>query len=218
MINYVEKLDEINNDFYCKDKPYCLSSFNDGMRKYSEFIKEFFSRNNEASNITHIYDAIKNGSLKDKTIMTYDVNFAAKAFLDYIQGMKEFMRDASHAEASEFTSYMDKVKNVEGSFNTFMGNIFGGYLNKEVPTKVSDAITNLEVLVDIVDQGDSHVADIDSIECSNEVCSKMKEFFFNCIKEYYHYLITGIITTYNKIKEVMDTPASSTECSEYKLL
>ena len=121
---------------------------------YARIIPDFFSYNNEAVRIKALYKKLRDlDYTRNKVISCVDVQRAGCLYDDYFEGMIKFVNNFINEAGSggENISLMEKQLNTAmNADNLFIESLFGGKNNEPQEEKLTDAISNVEYLVDFL--------------------------------------------------------------------
>ena len=179
---------------------------------YEAFIPDFFSKNGEAEGIKSVYRGIAESLDDQKTIVCTDINRSSIIYNEYMEGMSDFIRDIfstiiteSKDELSEFKTKFEKAKKMD---SVFIESLYDGRLNEKVEMVLSDAVSNLEFLIDFIPQmkvmkescitlHESYNSETD--EQKKTLIDNSLNMLYESVDNYCYNTIKNIVTTYTDI-------------------
>lgn len=121
---------------------------------YESYIPDFFSKNGEAAGIRNMYKAIRESMDCEKSVVCANIDCSANIYREYMEGMINFIFDISDAT---FTESCDELKAYESKFekaktkdSLFIESLYGGKLNEKKEMVLSEAVANIEFLIDFI--------------------------------------------------------------------
>jgi hypothetical protein len=122
---------------------------------YANIIPEFFSYNKEALKIKALYKKLKElDYIRNKVIPTIDVVHAGFLYNEYFAGMNAFIHkfiDEANSEKPENLQLMEKqLQTACQADPLFIDSLFGGKNNVVADEELTEAIRNVEFLVDFL--------------------------------------------------------------------
>jgi hypothetical protein len=213
-----------------------LNNLSNALAFYESFIPEFFSKTGEAKAITEMYDKIgeMRGTGTEKQIDCMDVSESAQMYLEYMEGMITFINDISNVNviegSNDLTSFTEKFNRAKEKDSIFIESLYDGKLTKITTMPVSEAVQNVEFLIDFMPKLQTMNSNCcvvkESIntddenkkqllnDCAVMLCESVNNFCFSTIH--------AVLDTYNSIQESLaeDSNSHVTENSgviEYKL-
>lgn len=177
---------------------------------------------NFGATIKEIYEGIRNNDYEGKTIQDIDVIKASEIYKEYEAGMLQFIDDIMNSDVNQSDDNKQKLNDATNKNEEFVLSIFGGDRNPLADENVSDAMKNVEFLVDFINNIQ------DAFAKCNELVSKCisgeNEIYDGCcvlyMKSYSLYakcVLANIFDSINKIQNLSKVPTSDSTPS-YKLL
>jgi len=209
-MNYLEELNNINE---CYLNSECsLECAIDTLSKYKDIIPKFFSDNGEAKGIIDLYNAVKNNDKTDSWYHCCDLNIAHDKYSNYLGGMTKFMNDLNSAccEDKCDEAMLNKINTGISRDPMFIESILGGEMNKCQDMVATDAICNLEYLIDFIPHLTSYIglfkqAAID-YDLTKEPVKKAIKMLSNSICLYTFSVIHLLFELYGKLRKVYCEP------------
>jgi len=219
---FIDKLMAIRSD---SEKSYSDSNEVNTIRQkameeldcYARIIPEFFSYNNEAVRIKELYKKLHNlDYTRNKVISCIDVQRACCLYEDYFNGMIKFVGDFINEAGSggENISLMEKqLQTAMNADGLFIDSLFGGKNNEYDNEELTNAITNVEYLVDFLQK----IKDMQHIIA--DTCDRATKTSVT-----YEYIINAVRLVSNStgmfsnrvIKSIMDTYEAINNCLDDK--
>ena len=215
----IKSSDDINNT-----KISDISSITDvlieDIKSYNNIISSFFvGKENE---INKIYYSIKNKKFPFNKVDVLDINFISSTYLEYFEGMIEFinkvvdLHDSDEVSNESISSTINKINERDSEF---IESIFGGCRCSESSVDINTAMLNVEKLIYINEDFSMFVDTVNKVsECAqNNNSSKYKNeiilalnVLLKSIRLYNKECISNILKTYDKITASIQvrTPAS----------
>lgn len=228
--SFLEILDSQHEKF--KTESVNIDSLINGIDFYESFIPDFFSKNGEANGIRAMYKGIRESLENEKTINAIDVNKSAEIYNEYMEGMIEFILDISNIT---FVEACDELKIFEEKFEKakekdciFIESLYDGKLNEETEMVLSEAVSNIEFLIDFIPQlktmkercinlNESFKNKTENQEI--ELVNKSLEMLYESVNNYCYSTVKNIVTTYYDINDKLFnvTPSSNEEKPMFQL-
>lgn len=208
----------------CNDVSIITQEAMSELSAYETAIPEFFSYKNEAVRIKELYKKLKNlDYARDRIISCVDMGCACYLYRDYFTGMYNFI-DKFFKEAG---SHGENISLMEKQLDTaingdpvFIESLFGGKNNEPSEQVLTDAIGNVEALVDFLDQIKSMKQMVSDVcnrasELKDYSCSiQAVKLIVNSACVFTVRVLTGIVDIYaaiqNKIDDKPELPAADT--------
>jgi hypothetical protein len=149
-----------------------------------------------------MYDKLHNEDNAFKKIIVADLNISRSYYNEYETG---FLRHLSK-NANDFNI----IGITDITNDKFLNEIFEGRYNKPVETNLCDAVGNLEVLVELIEDINTMINNQNRI--SSEICYTS---YTNFTMKYLKKMIYSIFDTYDKINASINTEPKPT--GSYKL-
>lgn len=129
---------------------------NQELLTYTNIIPEFFSYNKEALKIKALYKKLKElDYTRNRVIPCIDVNRAGCLYMEYFTGMCTFINKFINEACSENPENLPLMeKQLQTAIQAdpiFIESLFGGKNNERCDEELTDAIKNVEYLVDFLD-------------------------------------------------------------------
>lgn len=230
---FKQKLNSVRSgadQFYasCNDvKAICTKAMEE-LTAYETCIPEFFSYKNEAVRIKDLYKKLKGLDYVRNRVMTcIDVGCAGYLYKEYFSGMYTFL-DKFFSEArgggnAETIALMEKQLQtaIQGD-PVFIDSLFGGKNNAPSEQVLTDAIGNVEYLVDFLENikgMKQMVGDVCSVACefSNanyEPAVKAVKLIVNSSCLFSYRIIDTIMDIYNDIHMTIDDKPTQTSVED----
>lgn len=208
-INYKELLGNIRsnaaniisgNEDVCTKKEAALHE----LSQYEDLIPRFFSSNGEADTVRKVYGILSDiDYAKNDSIPVIDVNLSAHIYMDYYHGMVKFANQLcdviSRGDNEKLEVMKNQLQTAVGGDSLFIDSVFGGSNNARKDEVLTDAISNVEFLIDfpkLLEEIKSNIQSVCCVECGDNLV--MKE----CIQ-----LVLKSSNTFcfHALEEVMDT-------------
>ena len=196
---------------------------------YARIIPDFFSYNNEAVRIKALYKKLHElDYTRNRVINCVDVQRADCLYDDYFEGMIKFVDKFINEAGSggENTSLMEKqLQTAINSDGLFIDSLFGGKNNESQEDKLTDAISNVEYLVDFLQKIDDMkriVGDIcdraTKTTVTYEYVTKSIRLVANSVGSFSARVIKTIMDIYEAINTcIEDKPTVSTDNTNLKV-
>ena len=137
----------------------CIATIRHNVNKelttYADIIPEFFSYDKEALKLKALYKKLKElDYVRNRVISCIDVERAGNLYMEYFTGMCSFINkyiDEAKSENTENLPLMEKqLQTAIQADPLFIDSLFGGKNNERVEKELTDAIQNVEYLVDFI--------------------------------------------------------------------
>lgn len=202
------------------------NSVNKELTTYSKIIPEFFSYNNEALKIKSLYKRLRELDYsRNRVIPCIDVCRAGNLYAEYFDGMRSFIHkfidEACSTEPTNLPLMEKQLNTAIQADKMFIDSLFGGKNNEACNEELTEAVKNLEYLVDFIDVITEIHESIDSIFSRSEsLFTKYKgmtdalRLVSNSACYACNRIISTIMDTYNDINNALDdkteTPVDNT--------
>ena len=223
-MNYQEQL-EANQELIREGK-FTEEVFNNNIEFYESFIPEFFSKTGEAENIRKMYTELKKDKNEYKSINCISLTESATIYAEYIDGMTKFINDIQETEITEsadaLTPFNEKFNNAKQNDSAFIESLFNGKLTEERDTVLTEAVSNVEFVIDFIDNIKDMKSRCDMIKesvnndnevkkellqnCYNMLCESVNNYCFNVLK--------SVINTYHNINDSLYSENKKSEIKE----
>jgi hypothetical protein len=198
----------------------CIKTIFDTVDKelsvYTKVIPEFFSYNNEALKIKALYKKLKElDYVRNRVITCIDVDRAGHLYMEYFTGMctfiDKFINEAC-AENPENLPLMEKqLQTAIQADPVFIDSLFGGKNNERCEEELTNAVKNVEYLVDFLNTLNDMRNAIATI-CDKAIpVSEKYGFILHAVRlaansacSASHKIICTILDTYNDINCSLD--------------
>jgi hypothetical protein len=135
---------------------------------YVKLIPDFFSSHGEAESIKQMYRKLKElDYTRNRVICVVDIPNVSSIYRDYFDGMVRFINDfiskmtdnTPSANLSNMNESMDLAKKADSEF---VASLFGGKNGECTDTELTEAVSNVEYLIDFMD----HMKDMtNAVKC-----------------------------------------------------
>lgn len=121
---------------------------------YLKLIPDFFSSHGEANGIRDMYKKLKElDGVRDRVIPVIDLSKVGNIYVEYYTGMCDFVDEViekatSSGVTSELTEALELAKKGDPQF---VDSLFGGKNGERVDTRLTEAVTNIEYLIDFIE-------------------------------------------------------------------
>lgn len=198
---------------------------------FERFIPEFFSKNGEGKGIRNMYSEIRSimESGNIKCINCIDINKSNHIYKEYLEGMLKFIDDISNVNIDnkdELKPFVEKFNTAKDKDSVFIESLYDGKLNDEKSMSLTEAVCNIEVLIDFiptmkdikskcisvnesVNYIDNNIKKDLMKQCSVMLCESVNKFCYSTIN--------AVINTYNSINNKINEPINEKEVDEYQL-
>lgn len=195
---------------------------------YTHIIPEFFSYDREAIKIKELYKKLKDLDFtRNKVISCVDICKAGCTYNEYFEGMVTFINDfisKAQAENEDLTLIEKQLQTAIQGDPLFIDSLFGGKNNEPVEEELTDAIKNVEYLVDYFETLKTMTKTVSDIcERANMISSKY-EYIINAIKlianstgAFSCRVIASIVDIYDCINERLDNRPVKAVDSTFKV-
>jgi len=180
---------------------------------YESFIPDFFYKNGNETNIRHMYAALKEDRFTESTIEAVDLYESRRIYDDYYSGMKKFVTEILALDTGITTesvdSYRDNLDKAKNADAGFLKEIFGGKYNASREMPITEAVKNLEFLIDFIpSMGDMRKASQVMLEGANDgdLTRESVGVLCNSLCRYCYESIKTTINTYGMIDEKINAP------------
>lgn len=178
------------------------NSVNTELTAYSRMIHEFFSYNNEALKIKALYKKLRElDYTRNRVIPSIDVCRAMTLYTEYFMGMREFVHKfiEESCKSESTTSNLPLMeKQLQTAMNAdpiFIDSLFGGKNNETQEIELTEAIKNVEYLVDFIN------VITEMHEYINSICSKAGTLFekYSCITDAVRLITNSACSICNRV-------------------
>lgn len=216
--SFYDKLTSMYESF--KNRDANITNLISELAYYESIIPVFFSQNGEADSIRNMYknihESIENGN--EPIVECVDVNKSYLIYLEYVDGMIKFINEVKNitdldGNNVKLEEYSDKFNRAKRNDSLFIESLYNGRLSEISGTKVSDAVCNIEFLIDFIPNMKSLKMECISLQDDIESIqdSTKHELLDNCLSMLYESVNTF---SYNTIKNVVSTYYSIIESLE----
>lgn len=209
---FIQNLDNQHESFTKENVN--INSLLDNLAFYESFIPEFFSKNGESEGIKKVYKSIKENMGSEKSIISSDITKSGYIYKEYMEGMTSFINDIFNTAITESTdelkSYKEKFEKAKEKDSLFINSLFNGSLNEQVEMPLSEAVCNLEYLIDFIPELSDMKEKCSNLnESYNNIDNNEKEalinnslnMLFESVDNYCYSTIKNIVTTYSEIQD-----------------
>jgi len=190
------------------------------------FIPEFFSKNGEANNIKIMYEKLDeiNKSDESKEVSCVDVNKGFHIYKEYVEGMLKFINDIKNVdmltESRDFENYSSQFNQAKRKDALFIDAIYGGNINQSVNTNVTEAVSNIEFLIEFIPElkilkeycDTLHNSSINSNDTTKEkLFNESSEMFYESVGYYIHSTVKNVLSTFCDINDKLNEEIVTTE-------
>ena len=212
-----------NND----DLDAIYNKLNEELASYKAFIPNFFSYDNEAVRIKTLYKKLRElDYTRNRVIPCVNVSHAGYLYKEYFEGMYRFILKL----CDEVRSIGENIHLMEQQLQTaiqgdplFVDSIFGGKNNELRHDELTDAVQNVEYLVDFLDYVEPLHKMIDDIynglkKCSNyHGCTKAFTLVACSVSHFCYKILTAIIETYTMIYNALENKTEAPVDNSFKV-
>lgn len=227
--NFKNRLESVRRqgEQTCKDSDCIQDICADAMKEfevYSSIIPEFFSYNNEALKIKALYKKLKElDFVRNRVISCVNIQRAGCLYTEYFTGMHEFIikfiDEASSGNSSNLPLMEKQLQTAMQADKIFIDSLFGGKNNEVCEDKLTDAIQNVEYLVDFLSILKAMRDDIGDICCKASGVVTTYPYIINAVKlavnstcSLSNRIICGILDVYDAINNKLDDkPVTNTD-------
>jgi len=121
---------------------------------YEAYIPDFFSKYGEAQGIKDMYNGIKQNLGSEKSIICADINQGSYIYKEYMEGMITFINDIANTviteSCDELKQYEEKFEKAKEKDSMFIESLYNGNLNQKTEMVLSEAVANIEFLIDFI--------------------------------------------------------------------
>lgn len=218
--NSINKLIEINDEMssrisLCTTYSEYVNLITIEFKIYSDIIRSFFVGKQEI--IKSIYLFIKNDNKNIKDVL--DINMSKHMYFDYFEGLYEYIKNLTCITSDhdiDVEDIMRKNDEIMSRDKDFINSIFGGERNEREDSSISDAMKNVELLIDIEENTfDFFIDKITKICGKNDtfdtkykyVIEKGIDLFVNSIRYFVFNVIIEILNSYCCVEKSIDSTA-----------
>lgn len=200
---------------------------------FESFIKDFFSQDKEKNQIREMYENIREDMLDTdrKVINVVDVSKSTSMYKEYLEGMISFINDGiniiKEGKEDAIHKFKDQLNKAENNDSIFIESIYGGNLNTAVESNLDDAVTNIECLIEFIDDNKSMINECTKIHDSiNDIRSDEKglllesaDMLYESINNFSYNTLNNIFKTYCSINDALSSETTPVvkQSSGYKL-
>ena len=223
--SFLENLDSQHEKFTTGS--ITLESLINDIEFYESFIPEFFSKNGEAKGIRVMYESIRENIGNEKTIMCVDVHRSASIYREYMEGMVSFITEISNnmmtESAHELNDYAEKLERARTKDSLFIDSLYNGKLNEHIDTVLSEAVMNVEFLIDFIPQLNLMKESCKNLYTTVNYTAENKErtlidscmnMLFESVDNYCYSTVKNIVSTYKDIHEKLSETGTVTESED----
>lgn len=196
---------------------------------YSNIIPEFFSYNNEALKIKALYKKLKElDYTRNKVISCINVEQAGCLYTEYFTGMCAFINNYINEACSDNSTNLQLMeKQLQTAIQAdqiFIDSLFGGKNNEVCNEELTDAIKNVEYLVDFLNVLNSMRENLNTICCKAETVFTKYDYIINAVRlianstcSISNRIICTIMDTYNDINNSLDDKSGTQADNTFKV-
>lgn len=216
--SFIESLQKKYESFKAQEST--VENLVESIDYYKGFIPEFFSKNGEATGIRNMYrdihDMTENG--KEASINCADIDNAFSMYTEYVDGMIKFINDIRGMDISDDSSkievFSEKFKSAQEKDHIFIESLYNGSLGKKEDMALTEAVSNIEFLIDFIPSLDSMKSKCCVVKESVEDVTNetQKDLLNGCISmlcesvnDFCYQTINTVIDTYNKINIALES-------------
>lgn len=213
--SFLTVIEERYNTGTCNEK-----SINDLVNRitmYEASIPEFFSVTGEADGIKKMYKEIEKNLVEEKNIFCADITNNHKVYMEYVDGMMKFITDINNIEVNESTSeelekFSAKFKSAKKNDSLFIESLFNGELSKPNDKPLSEAVRNIEFLIEFVPglkkiKNDcillSECVKDEQNTTKKELINQSLEMLYESVDNYSYNVLKNIVECYYNINDVL---------------
>lgn len=232
IVSFLESIDSHHENFKTESKN--IESLIKDIEFYESFIPNFFSCNGEAKGIKVMYESIRQNLDNEKTVTCIDVNKSSHIYNEYIEGMMTFIKDIDHLviteNCDEINSYKEKFEKAKDKDSIFIESLYDGRLNEKIDMPLSEAVSNIEFLIDFISQLKTIKENCSSLyeivinnkqETKKELLNESVNMLFESVDNYCYSTIKNIINIYSNIDDKLNNVINESESNKsitFKLL
>ena len=194
-----------------------LESLNETLDFYESIIPEFFSKTGEAEGIRNLYTLIKEnaGNENERTVCVNDMIGCNQIYLEYVEGMEEFIKQLRNSDENIIISenYKDKLSTAKENRDSFIDSLYNGKIREQSEEVLSEAVTNIEFLIDFIPElkGLKTIC-AENANCTFESANELKnnlmdeslQLLYESVEKYSYETLKTVFETYLNIKEVAE--------------
>lgn len=206
-----------------------VENLNSMLDFYESCIPAFFFKgeNGEADNIKKIYKVVNESEdIQSKKILSIDINECGHIYMEYVDGMVQFINDIKNSTPNDtvnLETFQEKFDIAKSNDSLFIESLFNGDINKFTEMPVSEALVNVEYLIDFIPQIKSLKSRCDTMQESvsdelpgfkNDLLSYTMNMLFESVNNYCYNTLKTVFETYNDIYEAVIASESNPTSSE----
>lgn len=180
------------------------------LEEYDVLIHRFFSRDGEEKRIRSMFSELRNLE-NEITIQAVDVSYASNVYEEYTDGMIEFIQEVfslnyDENEVEKFTKYEENLLKATENDSIFIDSLFGGINNPESEETVKSAVSNVNFLVNFLNEMKNYHLKIGKLKISNPYNQLAIDSFslvVSSISKYCSKMIITILKTYCNINDAL---------------
>ena len=193
---------------------------------YMAVIPEFFSYNNEAVRIKMMYKRLKElDYARNKVIPCVNIEAATRIYNEYFDGMINFAKDYIQALSSSNNNLALMEKQLQTALQAdsmFIDSLFGGKNNESTNEELTEAVKNVEFLVDFIDWLKSRKETINNLcnNCSSadrKACAPVIGLVASSVCRFSNRVISDILSIYEAINDSLDDKQVKLPDATFKL-
>lgn len=228
---FIEKLDEIRNSGkeYFEDMKSMTENMNEELTQYELFVANFFCEKENAESIRSMYRSLREPVYQERCINCLNMEKSTKIYQEYHEGMNKFLGDITRCYISEsvdesqketFETQLERAKSAD---HTFIESIFGGKNNERETTLLTEAMKNVEFLIDFLpeitkmkDQCNTIVENVN--DNSDSLVKESVRLLYDSVGEYCYHCLYESVKTYEEIDKKIKEPFEKEKNESFVLL
>jgi len=180
---------------------------------YENFIPNFFYENGNEQSIRNMYRTLRDGEFTESTVDMVDLYESKRIYTEYHDGMSKFVREIISlkndiTQESADDTYRENLNKAKNADDGFVHQLFGGEYNKKTSAVMTEAVKNIEFLIDFIPEIDSlkkESVDIaGSSSSKDELVSESVGLLYDSICNYCFGSIKTTMETYKSIHDILD--------------
>jgi hypothetical protein len=187
----------------------CVDLLFTEFNKYKEIISDFFT--GKENDIKSLYRIIKNETHSFNKISYIDVNHGNHLYSEYSSGMLGFVKKMIEIQDTQninIEAVKNKLEMISKKDCDFRISILGGERNAKTTGSISEAMVNIEVLIDINNDFDNYIKVLEDllvkINKENKYINLITcgiKLYVKSICSHYNECIKLSLNTYSKLNE-----------------
>lgn len=213
--SFMLNLDSHHENF--KTESQNIDSLIGSIEFYESFIPDFFSKTGEAKAIKEMYNGIKQTMDLERTVICSDVNAGAHIYREYMEGMISFINDIAQTviteSCDELKTYEEKFEKAKQKDAMFIESLYDGKLTAKTETVLSEAVANVEFLIDFIPELQTMKKQCQSLyesfkdeqnEEKKSLLDGSLNMLFESVDNYCYSTISNIVSVYTDIQNTLN--------------